>query len=191
MQSVDIWDLWDNLSNRQSQFPVSFVCCSVLIHPNGKFEDVFLYMSSVHCFIFSVPVCLMLVASGTNVGNGSSVSTVSYLSIKSGNTAVTPVTMWPLIDEVWSSLPEVWNVGLCADVTAIIFVVASSSYNMVIREDNQTNRLQEALNLFKNIWNNRSALPTIECLFNNKPETLCRHSSYCFTVFLRQNSKIH
>ena len=42
------------------------------------------------------------------------------------------------------------------DVTAIIFVVASSSYNMVIREDNQTNRLQEALNLFKNIWNNRS-----------------------------------
>lgn len=42
------------------------------------------------------------------------------------------------------------------DVTAIIFVVASSSYNMVIREDNQTNRLQEALNLFKSIWNNRS-----------------------------------
>lgn len=42
-----------------------------------------------------------------------------------------------------------------SDVTAIIFVVASSSYNMVIREDNHTNRLQEALNLFKNIWNNR------------------------------------
>ncbi|KAJ3602598.1 hypothetical protein NHX12_030350 [Muraenolepis orangiensis] len=41
------------------------------------------------------------------------------------------------------------------DVTAIIFVVASSSYNMVIREDNYTNRLQEALNLFKSIWNNR------------------------------------
>lgn len=45
---------------------------------------------------------------------------------------------------------------LVLDVTAIIFVVASSSYNMVIREDNQTNRLQEALNLFKSIWNNRS-----------------------------------
>lgn len=52
----------------------------------------------------------------------------------------------------------VWyfSVFVYADVTAIIFVVASSSYNMVIREDNQTNRLQEALNLFKNIWNNRS-----------------------------------
>lgn len=45
--------------------------------------------------------------------------------------------------------------SVLTDVTAIIFVVASSSYNMVIREDNQTNRLQEALNLFKNIWNNR------------------------------------
>ncbi len=45
--------------------------------------------------------------------------------------------------------------SLVTDVTAIIFVVASSSYNMVLREDNQTNRLQEALNLFKNIWNNR------------------------------------
>lgn len=52
---------------------------------------------------------------------------------------------------------RVFCCGCGADVTAIIFVVASSSYNMVIREDNQTNRLQEALNLFKNIWNNRSA----------------------------------
>lgn len=41
------------------------------------------------------------------------------------------------------------------DVTAIIFVVASSSYNMVIREDNNTNRLREALDLFRSIWNNR------------------------------------
>jgi len=44
---------------------------------------------------------------------------------------------------------------LSADVTAIIFVVASSSYNMVIREDNNTNRLREALALFRSIWNNR------------------------------------
>lgn len=44
---------------------------------------------------------------------------------------------------------------LALDVTAIIFVVASSSYNMVIREDNNTNRLREALDLFRSIWNNR------------------------------------
>lgn len=42
------------------------------------------------------------------------------------------------------------------DVTAIIFVAASSSYNMVIREDNSTNRLRESLDLFKSIWTNRS-----------------------------------
>lgn len=41
-------------------------------------------------------------------------------------------------------------------MTAIIFVAASSSYNMVIREDNSTNRLRESLDLFKSIWTNRS-----------------------------------
>lgn len=45
---------------------------------------------------------------------------------------------------------------LCSDVTAIIFVAASSSYNMVIREDNSTNRLRESLDLFRSIWTNRS-----------------------------------
>ena len=61
----------------------------------------------------------------------------------------------------------------CAeDVTAIIFVVASSSYNMVIREDNQTNRLQEALNLFKSIWNNRWLRTISVILFLNKQDLL-------------------
>ena len=41
------------------------------------------------------------------------------------------------------------------DVTAIIFVVASSSYDMTLREDFTQNRLREALDLFKNIWHNR------------------------------------
>ncbi|XP_069778527.1 guanine nucleotide-binding protein G(olf) subunit alpha isoform X3 [Narcine bancroftii] len=49
------------------------------------------------------------------------------------------------------------------DVTAIIFVVASSSYNMVIREDNNTNRLREALDLFKSIWNNSNARTWRRC----------------------------
>lgn len=54
---------------------------------------------------------------------------------------------------------------LLLDVTAIIFVVASSSYNMVIREDNNTNRLREALDLFRSIWNNR---------WDRKMEEVCR-----------------
>lgn len=44
------------------------------------------------------------------------------------------------------------------DVTAIIFVTACSSYNMVLREDPTQNRLRESLDLFKSIWNNRWAL---------------------------------
>ena len=41
------------------------------------------------------------------------------------------------------------------DVTAIIFVTACSSYNMMLREDASQNRLKESLDLFKSIWNNR------------------------------------
>ncbi|KAM8966699.1 guanine nucleotide-binding protein G(olf) subunit alpha isoform 3-T3 [Pelodytes ibericus] len=58
------------------------------------------------------------------------------------------------------------------DVTAIIFVVASSSYNMVIREDNNTNRLREALDLFKSIWNNRWLRTISVILFLNKQDML-------------------
>ncbi|XP_018408791.1 PREDICTED: guanine nucleotide-binding protein G(s) subunit alpha-like [Nanorana parkeri] len=58
------------------------------------------------------------------------------------------------------------------DVTAIICVVASSSYNMVIREDNQTNRLQEELNLFRSIWNSRWLRKVSVILFLNKQDLL-------------------
>ncbi|XP_035675996.1 guanine nucleotide-binding protein G(s) subunit alpha-like [Branchiostoma floridae] len=40
------------------------------------------------------------------------------------------------------------------DVPAIIFVVACSSYDMVLGEDPSQNRLREALDLFESIWNN-------------------------------------
>ncbi|MGH0141406.1 UNVERIFIED_CONTAM: hypothetical protein FKN15_039163 [Acipenser sinensis] len=58
------------------------------------------------------------------------------------------------------------------DVTAIIFVVACSSYNTVIREDNSTNRLREALNLFISIWNNRFLRTISVILFLNKQDML-------------------
>ncbi|VDO02049.1 unnamed protein product [Rodentolepis nana] len=41
------------------------------------------------------------------------------------------------------------------DVTAIIFVAACSSYNMVLREDPNKNRVRESLELLGSIWNNR------------------------------------
>lgn len=59
-----------------------------------------------------------------------------------------------------------------SDVTAIIFVVDSSSYDMVSREDNVTNRLHEALHLFKIIWNYRWLLGSPVFLFLNKQDLL-------------------
>jgi hypothetical protein len=41
------------------------------------------------------------------------------------------------------------------DVTAIIFVIACSSFNLVLIEDEHKNRLKESLELFEKIWNNR------------------------------------
>lgn len=58
------------------------------------------------------------------------------------------------------------------DVTAIIFVVASSSYNMTLREDSSQNRLREALALFETIWNNRWLKTISVILFLNKQDLL-------------------
>ncbi|GAB6030404.1 Guanine nucleotide-binding protein G(s) subunit alpha [Chamberlinius hualienensis] len=58
------------------------------------------------------------------------------------------------------------------DVTAIIFVTACSSFNMVLREDSSQNRLKESLELFKSIWNNRWLKNISVILFLNKQDLL-------------------
>jgi len=58
------------------------------------------------------------------------------------------------------------------DVTAIIFVTACSSYNMVLREDPSQNRLRESLDLFTSIWNNRWLRTISVILFLNKQDLL-------------------
>ncbi|XP_013388067.1 guanine nucleotide-binding protein G(s) subunit alpha isoform X2 [Lingula anatina] len=58
------------------------------------------------------------------------------------------------------------------DVTAIIFVTACSSYNMVLREDPSQNRLKESLELFRSIWNNRWLRTISVILFLNKQDLL-------------------
>lgn len=58
------------------------------------------------------------------------------------------------------------------DVTAIIFVTACSSYNLVLREDSSQNRLKESLELFKSIWNNRWLRTISVILFLNKQDLL-------------------
>jgi guanine nucleotide-binding protein G(s) subunit alpha len=58
------------------------------------------------------------------------------------------------------------------DVTAIIYVTSSSSYDMVLMEDTSQNRLKESLELFKSIWNNRWLRTISVILFLNKMDQL-------------------
>ena len=51
-------------------------------------------------------------------------------------------------------------------------MVASSSYNMTLREDSSQNRLREALSLFETIWNNRWLKTISVILFLNKQDLL-------------------
>eukprot|EP00457_Paulinella_chromatophora_P009207 gb/GEZN01009264.1/.p1 GENE.gb/GEZN01009264.1/~~gb/GEZN01009264.1/.p1 ORF type:complete len:354 (-),score=22.47 gb/GEZN01009264.1/:8-1069(-) len=54
------------------------------------------------------------------------------------------------------------------NVTALIFVAAISEYDQVLYEDQVTNRLHEALDLFQEICNSRWFLKTATILFLNK-----------------------
>lgn len=53
-------------------------------------------------------------------------------------------------------------------VTSIVFVVAISEYDQLLFEDNQTNRLQESLEVFKGVTNNEFFVSTPMILFFNK-----------------------
>ncbi|KAJ3268038.1 guanine nucleotide-binding protein subunit alpha, partial [Borealophlyctis nickersoniae] len=54
------------------------------------------------------------------------------------------------------------------EVTAIVFLVASSEYDQVLVEDETVNRMQEALTLFDSICNSRWFVKTSIILFLNK-----------------------
>lgn len=54
------------------------------------------------------------------------------------------------------------------DVRAVLFVCALSGYDMTLFEDGKTNRLEESLNLFQAICNNKFFIKTSMILFLNK-----------------------
>jgi GTPase SAR1 family protein len=54
------------------------------------------------------------------------------------------------------------------DVRAVLFICALSGYDMTLFEDNKTNRLEESLNLFHAICNNKFFTKTSMILFLNK-----------------------
>jgi len=53
-------------------------------------------------------------------------------------------------------------------VTALLFVVAMSEYDMVLFEDGKTNRMEEALNVFEEVVNNEFMINIPVMLFLNK-----------------------
>jgi len=55
-----------------------------------------------------------------------------------------------------------------SDVTAVIFCVALSEYDLRLYEDDETNRMHESLKLFKEICNSRWFIDTSMILFLNK-----------------------
>lgn len=58
------------------------------------------------------------------------------------------------------------------DATAIVFVAAISEFNQTLREDEDKNRFQESLDLFRNIWTNRFLEDVSVILFLNKTDLL-------------------
>lgn len=59
-----------------------------------------------------------------------------------------------------------------AGVTAVVYVVSLSSYDLLLYEDNETNRLDESLNLFDQISNNTWLKDKPIVLFLNKSDVL-------------------
>ncbi|XP_017463777.1 PREDICTED: guanine nucleotide-binding protein G(k) subunit alpha-like, partial [Rhagoletis zephyria] len=56
------------------------------------------------------------------------------------------------------------------DVTAIVFCVALSAYDLLLAEDDEVNRMRESLKLFESICNNKWFLDTAIILFLNKKD---------------------
>lgn len=72
-----------------------------------------------------------------------------------------------------------------SNVTCVIFVAAISEYDQVLYEDNQVNRLQEALSLFEEICNSKFFKSTPMILFLNKKDIFQEkleksHLNVCF-----------
>lgn len=57
-------------------------------------------------------------------------------------------------------------------ITAVLFLVACSGYDSKIREDNATNRLEEALQVFEEVWFSRFLRQSGFILFFNKQDVL-------------------
>jgi len=81
-------------------------------------------------------------------------------------------------------------------VTAVLFVAAISEYDQVLYEDENTNRMVEALNLFEEICNSRWFRDTSIILFLNKRDIFAEKVTkvpltVCFPDYDGDNSYLH
>jgi len=79
------------------------------------------------------------------------------------------------------------------DVTAIIFCVALSEYDLKLYEDNETNRMYESLQLFKELCNTSWFVATAFILFLNKKDIFAEKIlrtplTVCFPEYTGQNT---
>lgn len=79
------------------------------------------------------------------------------------------------------------------DVTAILFFVALSAYDLGLREDGAVNRMDEALRLFNSILNNKWFLDTSVILFLNKKDLFIdkireKPLTECFSDYIGRNT---
>lgn len=57
-------------------------------------------------------------------------------------------------------------------IQAVLFLVSASCFDLVIREDHETNRLQESINIFKSVWHSRFLKNSGFIVFLNKQDIL-------------------
>ncbi|XP_050712293.1 guanine nucleotide-binding protein G(s) subunit alpha-like [Eriocheir sinensis] len=57
-------------------------------------------------------------------------------------------------------------------IQAVLFLVSASCFDLVIREDQETNRLQESINIFKSVWHSRFLKNSGFIVFLNKQDIL-------------------
>ena len=77
-------------------------------------------------------------------------------------------------------------------MTAIIFCVALSGYDLVLAEDEEMNRMMESMKLFDSICNNKWFVDTSIILFLNKKDLFSEKIKYsplnvCFPEYKGKN----
>jgi hypothetical protein len=100
---------------------------------------------------------------------GAPTLTVPVLTVSPVSEAVVPVYDLAVSTSSHSFLANTLVVHNCfQDVTACIFCVALSEYDLKLYEDDKTNRMHESLKLFKEICNSKWFASTAMILFLNK-----------------------